>query len=176
MHGFLVGPTAGGVFSTTRLQVGRDEQENKNSIPDYPDPDTASPRHAKGTNHIRMHTSAGQFAVVSCMAENEPGLPTDGLPSGAFPLGVTGFKITGLAPNAHVTLTLEFPSEVPAPAAYYKVDSSGRWVVIPHTAGANTRQMRIQLTDGDPTTNSDGTADGTISDPGGMVVPPGLRQ
>lgn len=141
------------------------------SIPDYQDPDTASPRNAKGTDHIRLHTSAGQFAAVNCMAENEPGLPSDGLPSGAFPYGVTGFKITGLTQNAQVTVTLEFPSDVPASASYYKVDSAGQWVVIPDTAGDNARQMRIQLTDGDPTTDSDGTADGTISDPGGMVVP-----
>jgi hypothetical protein len=60
---------------------------------------------------------------------------------------------------------------VPASASYYKVNSAGQWVVIPHTEGDNARQVVIQLTDGDPTTDSDGTADGTISDPGGMVVP-----
>jgi hypothetical protein len=139
-------------------------------IPDYRDPDTASPRHVKGADSIRMHTSAGQFAAVQCMAENDPGLPSDSLPSGTFPYGVTSFTITGLAPEAQATVTLEFSSDVPASASYYQVDSSGSWAEMPHTAGDNARQMKIQLTDGDATADSDGAADGSISALGAMVV------
>lgn len=144
---------------------------DNDGIPDFQDQDTASPRHARGAENIRMHTSVGQFANVRCMVGNEPGLPTTGLPAGTFSYGLFGFTVVGLTPGAQVTVTIEFPDDVPSLATYYKVNAAGAWIAVPSAAGDNTRQIRLVLTDGDPATDADGSANGVILDPGGLAVP-----
>jgi hypothetical protein len=138
--------------------------------PDYMDTDTAAVRHPNGLETVRLHTSAGNFSNVACMTDDDPSLPGNGKPDRQFPYGVNRFLITGLTAGQSVTLSLEYPSAVPTTAKYYKVDSSGEWNEMSFGSNDGDNRITLLLTDGDPLTDGDGIANGTIDDPGALTT------
>jgi hypothetical protein len=143
---------------------------DEDGTPDYMDTDTAAFRHPNGIAMVHLHTSDGNLAGVSCIKDDDPSLPQSGKPQTDFPYGVSKFMITGLSTGGTVTVTLEFPGVIPTTAKYYKVDASGLWVEIPFGSNDGDSRITLTLTDGDPLTDSDGTANGTIDDPGAITV------
>ncbi len=152
-------------------EEGTDDTDDMDGdgTPDYKDPDTAAVRHAKGKERIRLHTQSGSFSQVACLNEEDPSLP-EFTEEGLFPYGVNQFMITGLTAGDAVTVTIQFPENVPTTAKYYKVNSSGEWGQIEFDDNDGDDTITITLTDGDPDTDGDGTANGVIEDPGALIT------
>jgi hypothetical protein len=144
---------------------------DEDGTPDYMDPDTAAVRIPKGIERVRLLTSNGHFSNVACINDDDPSLPQTGKPSNAFPYGVNKFSITGLSPGDSVTVSIEFPGAVSTAAQYYKVHTSGQWSEIPFGSNDGDNLITLTLTDGDPETDADGIANGTIDDPGAITTP-----
>jgi hypothetical protein len=143
---------------------------DKDGTPDHMDTDTAAFRHPNGVERVRLHTSGGNFANVSCMKDDDPSLPQDGKPSMDFPYGVNKFMITGLADGESVTVSITFPEAVPTTAKYFKVNSSGQWSETSFESNDGDNRITLTLTDGDPLTDADGVLNGIIEDPGALTV------
>jgi len=138
--------------------------------PDYQDSDTASVRHPNGVENVLLHTSDGNLAAVSCVADDDPSVPQTGKPDQTFPYGLNKFQITDLTPGATVTLQIQFPAAVPTTAKYYKVNALGTWIEVPFGSNDGDALISLTLTDGDAATDGDNAADGTITDPGGIAT------
>ncbi len=79
----------------------------------YKDPSSAYPRHAKGIDHVLIHTSKGALANVQVMSDDDTTISQTGKPSLQFPYGAFKFHITGLNAGESVTLAMTFPKGVP---------------------------------------------------------------
>lgn len=127
-----------------------------------PLPSTFTVPSATGAGPVTFATPAGGFSKL--VAVPQSGLsPTP--PAGSYPFGFFSWSITGFAPATSVTLTITFPSPVPAGTQYLKL-VGGTWVPVPIVISGNTIIITIQDNgpfDADPTV-------GTISDPGGLLV------
>jgi hypothetical protein len=141
-------------------------------VKDWMDPDTACLRHAKGISMVRLHTSSGVFKDVMALDEDDPAVPQGNRPSNvSCPYGTIRFRITGLNLGETVTVTLEFPGNVNTNYQYYKIDTTNGWHEIPCGGlddGDNL--VTLQLTDGDPDTDSDSQQNGEILDPGALTT------
>ena len=139
--------------------------------PDYQDADTATIRHAKGMERLRLNCSAGDFSQVQALDETDPSLSQTGKPTGLkFPYGALRFSITGLTPGQTVTVEMEMPDNVPTGATFYKILSTG-WTLLELGSNNGDNVITLTLKDGDPNTDLDGVANGTLVDPGVLAVP-----
>jgi hypothetical protein len=145
-----------------------DSEEKVSGTTYYQDPAYAYPRHAKGTSHVLIHTSKGDLANVQVMTDDDPAIPQAGKPSLYFPYGAFKFEITGLTDGEEVTLTMAFPKTLPSDARYYKISPAGTWTEVPINSGF--KSITMTLKDGDPATDADGVANGTILDPGALAT------
>jgi hypothetical protein len=143
---------------------------DSDGTPDYMDPDTATVRHAKGIETIRMHTSNGNFSNVACVCDDDPSLSQSGKPSRQFPYGVNQFLITGLSAGESVTVSMEFPDAVPTSAQYYKISAAQGWHEVAFDSNDGDNLITLTLTDGDPLTDADGLENGIIDDPGALAT------
>jgi hypothetical protein len=153
-------------------EEGADDSKDYDAdgVPDYQDSDTACLMHAQGTDRLTMHTSAGSFNSLSALSDDDPAVPQANKPSLEFPYGVVDFKVSGLTPGATITVNLVFPDDVPLDAVYYKITADNGWQAISHGSNDGDNTISLELTDGDPATDSDGQADGTICDPGALAL------
>ena len=76
-----------------------------------------------------------------------------------------------MAAGTSVTVEIKYPKQIPTTAKYYKVNALGKWVEVPFGSNDGDATITLTLTDGDPNTDGDGLADGTIMDPGGITTP-----
>jgi hypothetical protein len=89
------------------------------------------------------------------------------------PFGLVDFVLTDCTVGGSVTVTIEFPSALPAGSGYFKygVNNSSPttavWYEIPATISGNS--VTFTLTDGG-VGDADGVANGLIVDPGGVFV------
>lgn len=152
-----------------------DSEEGSDDIdadgtPDYMDATTATFRHPNGIDNVQLQASHGNFANVACLSDEDPSLPQDGKPASPFPYGVNQFLVTGITDGQEITVTIVYPDNVPTSAKYYKINASGQWTEIPFGSNDGDNRITLTLTDGDPLTDSDGVANGIISDPGGLTT------
>ena len=152
--------------------TGDDADFDQDGVPDYQDTDTASLMHTQGTDHMVLHTTAGNFSGVTALGADDSSVPQTNKPDMTFPFGVVDYTITGLMPGSTVTVTLVFPDDVPEDASYYKITATSGWQSIPFGGNDGDNVITLELTDGDADTDSDGTADGTIIDPGALAITP----
>jgi hypothetical protein len=116
---------------------------------------------------------AGQFIPLT---GNPSSPPAGSAPAGvSFPFGLFTFTLTGCTPGAPVTLTITYPSAIPAGAQYWKYgpepgNTAPHWYVLPATLAGSVATFTI--TDG-LQGDDDLTANGTIVDQGGPGVPGG---
>ena len=120
---------------------------------------------------VQTSTGTGQTSftsthggIASLTAVTPPSLP-----SVTFPHGMFSFQICCLTPGQSVTLTVTLPSNVPVGTVWWKYDN-GRWYSLPNLNDNGDNIMVIRLTDGG-VGDSDGAADGFITDPGGPGNP-----
>jgi hypothetical protein len=135
-----------------------------------PDPKIARVRQANGAGKITIATEGGSLTEVQALNHDDPAVTQTGKPASTFPYGVTKFKITGLVAGASATITLVFPGNVPTSAKYYKVSPATGWQEIPFGSNDGDNTITLTLTDGDPATDADGIANGTIVDPGALAT------
>lgn len=158
-----------GILDSEEGTSAADDMDN-DGTPDYMDSDTAAVRPPTGIENVRMHTSGGNFSNVACLQDDDPSLPQSGKPDMNFPFGVNRFLITGLSAGDSVTVTLQYPQDVPISAKYYKVSTTGGWTEIPFGSNDGDNEITLTLTDGDPATDADGLDNGTIDDPGALAT------
>jgi hypothetical protein len=97
--------------------------------------------------------------------------PSDcGLSSTKYPFGLFSFNITGLTNGGTVNVTITLPANLPAGSKYWKVDPTCGETELPLYSDDGDNVIMIRLTDGDPTTDEDGTADGQITDDSGPAM------
>ena len=106
------------------------------------------------------------------MNADDPSVPQAGKPAMNFPYATVKYDIVNLAQGASVTVTMVFPGNIYVGAQYYKIDSTNGWHTIPFGDNDGDSTITLTLTDGDPDTDADGQANGIISDPGAIAVPP----
>jgi hypothetical protein len=111
-------------------------------------------------------TSNTQFVAVNSV----PVAPPAGY---GFPHGLFGFTLANCTPGGAVTLTITYPSALPAGTVYWKYGPTPRnasplWYQMPATLTGNTATFTI--TDGG-LGDDDLTANGSIVDQGGPGVP-----
>jgi parallel beta-helix repeat protein len=124
---------------------------------------------ATGTGTAAFATDNG--AITDLSAVDEGMLPEAGKPDVEFPHGLFSFNIVGITPGSSATVTIVLPSAVPAATQYWKCQD-GAWVNVTLLLSDNDGDniLLLTLTDGG-LGDSDGSANGTIVDPGGPVIP-----
>ena len=123
---------------------------------------------ATGTGTASFSPDSGALEGLTAVAEGT--LPTAGKPDLVFPHGFFSFDIVGLTPGQTVTITIELPLPAPVGTEYWKCQNA-IWNQIPIGDDDGDNVITIQLTDGGQG-DSDGVANGVITDPGGLGVPP----
>jgi hypothetical protein len=137
------------------------------SVDEFPnDPTKATPEAATGTGPIVVDAGSNALSMTAAVAV----APGQTVPSGfSFPDGLVTFQVAVAAPGDNAVVTLMFPSGTPSGGKYFKDDGTGTLVEF---AGAtiNTDNVVLLLTDGG-SGDTDNTADGVITDPGGLATP-----
>ncbi len=136
-------------------------------------------KNSTSSNLSSLITPSNGIGVVGIAAPNPvsylkefsvSNLTTANMPSGNFPYGLFSWKITGLAIGQSDPVTFTFPSTVPSNAQYWKY-SAGIWTNLSSLiTGISGTTMTLTITDGG-LGDSDGVANGQISDPGGLFIP-----
>jgi hypothetical protein len=98
-----------------------------------------------------------------------------GAPAGIdFPFGTLGYTTTSPV-GGSVTVRMSFSAELPANLGVFKVGNGGVFSELPSSVWrrVDAHSVDVTLTDGDPLTDLDGAANGSIDDPIalGEVVP-----
>ncbi len=119
------------------------------------------------TGAVSFSTTSGSFSDYSNI--DVESIPQEwGLPSAELPYGLFSFTITSLPVGSTVTVTISFPTDIPAGSQYWKVHD-GDWILLPaEFVGSNDGDniLTLTLTDGG-IGDDDGVANGEIVDPGG---------
>ncbi len=131
-----------------------------------------STQSSTGSGLVSFATGFGGFTTLTAIDEST--LPLSGKPSGvSFPHGFFDWHITGLTNGQTVTVTMTFPSIVPAGTQYWKVHG-GIWIDATSLLGSNDgldNTVTLTITDGG-FGDADGLVNGQISDPGTITIPP----
>ena len=93
--------------------------------------------------------------------------PDTGAPAGiSFPFGTVSYTTTS-AVGGSVTVRMIFSADLPSTMALYKVDNTNAYTELSTSVWTkvNATTVDVTLTDGDPATDLDGIADGSIDDP-----------
>ena len=85
-----------------------------------------------------------------------------------FPYGVFGFTVDACQAGGTVTVELQYPENLPADTTYWK-DINGTWVDWTNNVTISGSTITLTLTDGEYG-DTDGSANGTISDPSGPAI------
>lgn len=136
----------------------------------------------QGTVTIAVNASANplpnnaQFTQENFANSAGVGVPT--MNGYDFPFGLAKFVLQNVGTGNTVTLHITYPNTVPAQAEYWKYGKTtpsggAHWHRIPMTL-VNSHTIAITLTDGGQG-DTDATADGHITDPGGLAVPASAR-
>ncbi|MGH9922882.1 MAG: choice-of-anchor U domain-containing protein [Nitrososphaerales archaeon] len=119
------------------------------------------------TGVVTFTTSSGSFSSYSNI--DEESIPQEwGRPSADLFYGLFSFTITSLPVGSTVTVTISFPSDIPAGSQYWKI-LNGQWILLPEQfVGSNDGDniLSLTLTDGG-IGDADGLPNGSIVDPGG---------
>ncbi|HEY0202490.1 MAG TPA: IPTL-CTERM sorting domain-containing protein, partial [Burkholderiaceae bacterium] len=117
-----------------------------------------------------------QFAANSQGFVAAAGYPD--LPSGySFPHGLFSFVLTGGAAGTAATVSIAYPSALPAGTVFWKYGSTAdtpaaHWYQIPATFAPDRKSVSFSVTDGG-LGDDDLAANGLIVDPVGAGIPPG---
>jgi hypothetical protein len=121
---------------------------------------------ATGTGIATFSTSSGSIINLTASATTSCG----SLSGVTFPHGFFSFTITNITPGSTVTITITFPSNVPANTQYWKC-INGQWVDVTSLIGDNDGDnvLTLTITDGG-LGDADGQVNGVITDPGGPAT------
>jgi predicted secreted protein with PEFG-CTERM motif len=129
---------------------------------------SASITSATGAGPIHSVTDTGNFTIFVPISEST--LSTVGKPTGeAFPYGFSSFNVTGLTTGQTIHVTQTYPTTLPAGTKYWKMEG-GVWTDATSLISIHGNNLTLTLTDGG-FGDSDGLANGKISDPGEIGIP-----
>ncbi|MCR4347352.1 MAG: hypothetical protein NUV55_09165 [Sulfuricaulis sp.] len=119
-----------------------------------------------------LAVSNGQTVTITATGQSltqvSAGAATGGPVRVAFPYGTVSY-VTTSAVGGSVTVRMAFSSDLPEAdkLVIYKVGSAGAYALLPTSAWTKVgaRTVDITLTDGNPATDLDGVANGSITDP-----------
>ncbi|MHB8603298.1 MAG: ice-binding family protein, partial [Nitrosotalea sp.] len=125
---------------------------------------------ATGAGPIISVTDHGHFTSFTPLSESS--LPTVGKPVGeSFPYGFLSFNVAGLTNGQTIHVTQTYPAPIPANAKYWKVEG-GVWTDATSLISISGNTLTLTITDGG-FGDSDGVANGMITDPSGIgILPP----
>jgi hypothetical protein len=130
-------------------------------------PTFASVSLPNGTGTVDLASSS---TITDLQAVPNSNSSTTGKPLGIFPYGLLSWKVMGLTLGQTVQVNFTFPSALPNDIQYWKF-SNGIWTNLSSLiTGIYGNILTLSITDGGPG-DSDGLANGVISDPGGILVP-----
>lgn len=140
---------------------------------DHPhDNGRATPPCVRGSGKFLVDTygNAGiALADAEGISDMYPHFNRRGKPFGfRFPDGLVRYKLKGVKHGGSATVTVSFPSGIPAGSRIFRVDGNG-FHECAH-AIVNGHKVTLTLTDGGEG-DDDGTANGEIMDPLGVAVP-----
>ena len=147
---------------------------NHDGTPDATQAEVASLPGLGGTGTPYVTVAASNETSLSNVTTGAAPASTTGLPSGTtVPAGLIGFTVTGFASGSDQTISIWPPSTAGA-NSYGTYDASTlTWSLLPADRVAiHADHLDIRLTDGG-TGDSDGSANGTIVDPGAPCCPSG---
>lgn len=121
---------------------------------------------ATGTGTATFTSSSGSITGLAAEAVT----PCGTVPGFTFPDGFFSFNVTNIIPGSTVTITITLPTDTPKNTRYWKC-INGHWVDVSSLLGDNDGDnvLTLTLTDGG-LGDADGTANGTIVDPGGPGI------
>ncbi|MCD4780029.1 MAG: tandem-95 repeat protein [Candidatus Omnitrophica bacterium] len=127
-----------------------------------------------GGDPVYFGSSSGAIEDLTAIPANAYGAPPEGV---NLEYGLFSFNITGITPGGAVTITLEFPDNLPVGTEYWKygatlTDSNPHWYEIPVGDDDGDNVITIILTDGG-LGDDDLAANGVIVDDGGPSMPSG---
>lgn len=122
--------------------------------------------------------SGDQVEIVSsgqALSNVAAGSATGGPAGVTFPFGTVIYTTTS-AVGGSVTVRMSFSADLPASLALYKVDNGGTYTELSTSiwTKVDARTVDVTLTDGDPATDLDGIANGSIEDPVAIASVPAL--
>ena len=143
---------------------------------DHPhDNGKATPPCVRGSGKFLVDTygNAGiALADAEGISDMYPQFKRQGKPFGfRFPDGLVRYKLKGVRHGGSATVTVSFPSGIPAGSKIFRVDGNGFHECA--DAIVNGHKVTLTLTDGGEG-DDDGTANGEIMDPLGVAVPEDL--
>ena len=117
---------------------------------------------------VSFSTTGGALQGLTAMSDLS--VPQTGRPPGlTMPYGLFSFKIVVPSAGASASVTVTFPSTLPAGTQWWKVHG-GVWQQLPSSQVSQSgNQLTITLTDGATPDDSDSVA-GQITDPGGPFL------
>ena len=129
---------------------------------------------ATGGDPVYFSSSSGAIEDLTAIPGDAYGAPPEGV---NLEYGLFRFNIIGITPGDAVTITLEFPDNLPVDAEYWKYgktqsDPTDHWYEIFVGDNDGDNVITITLTDGG-LGDDDLTANGVIVDDGGPSIPSG---
>ena len=132
----------------------------------------------QGAVTITVHASTAALPASAQFAGEQfsdaAGVGVPALDGYSFPYGLAQFVLQNVGTGNAVTLRIHYPGAVPAQAEYWKYgkttpNGAAHWYSLPMSR-IDAQTIDITLTDG-AQGDADATADGHITDPGGLAVP-----
>ena len=160
-------------------EVGSTVDLDKDGVNDFEQDDIRCVELAEGKTQLGVsaRNSAGSADVIS-LAYEDPSAIGAGVGGSNQPLevpfGLINFKVRVDQPGDEAVITVYFSKPAPKDTVWYKYDPvEGTWVDYSAYSSMSANRKTIQMTlidggDGD----ADGTANGVIVDPAGLVIPP----
>ncbi len=157
---------------TDIVEIGRDINNPLDSDVDgvidalEPDPADIDPEIAGGLSLLDGSQLVITTAVGEMLSSVSIGTTPDSPAGLSFPFGLVSYTTTSSA-GASVVVTLSLSVDLPQETVVYKVDSNGVYTELPSDRWRRTGQQSLEVTliDGDPVTDLDGLANGSIDDP-----------
>jgi hypothetical protein len=148
------------------VPASQDSNDNDSSV--------ASPISATGSGTITVNGNGIALSEVACITSDNEILNQSGNPGSGFTFkhGLVTFKVDVPNPGDNADVTIQFPALDPGDL-YYKVDDNGFYVYENVDYDYDNNTVTLHLTDGGSRQtggDKDLTADGTISDPGGVAA------
>jgi len=125
---------------------------------------------ANGTGTVIFSVPNGTFTNMTAISVNNASSMGSGFPTGvSFPYGFFSWILSGISPGDTVTVTIEFPGNMPVGSQFWKLVSNV-WTDVTSILGDDDGDsiLTLTITDGG-FGDADGTVNGQITDPGGLA-------
>ena len=151
------------------------QDRKKPALDTGPSPTPRQPKADDRFKYTLANNSTGKIDVMGPVDYDQEVSPAgqNVHPKSSFKYGLFTYNVSGVPIGGSVTIAMTMPENVPAGAKYYLWNESNKaWIDMTPQLGSLDGDSVVELTlrDGGPG-DLDGTANGRIVDPGGIVFP-----